>query len=203
MSLRDLKEKFLVAIVFTGIFLPVRLLFFTYVSEHWVGSFGVMTILLVCLMYLANKGKLGYIGRIINIQIRSFSRGKYGKFSLFYLVFWIYLYSLFIYGASYSNPETTAIYTEQLAAQGITDIKSASTAENVGWSGPMAGLGILFSIIIILVPNQLGFALYDIINTWTDGWMVHFSLVLLVESLEALGLVIYFRYRNVGKTHDK
>lgn len=196
MNLTDFKEKALVSILFTGIFLPVRLFFFTYVSDHWVGSFGLMTIILLLLIFLSKKNKLGYIGKIINRQVMSFSKGKYGKISLIYLLFVIYLYSLFVYGASYVEPETKQVFVDQLAAQGITDMESASTAENVGWSGPGASWGILFSLLIILVPNKIGFSLFGIINDWTDGWALHFALVFLVESLEVLGLVLYFRYRK-------
>jgi hypothetical protein len=196
LNTRDFKEKIIVSATFTGIFLPIRLFFFTYVSQFWLGSFGIMSVVLLIIMYLSRKGKLGYLGRIIDKQIMSFSKGRYGKLSLVYLIFTIYLYSLFIYGASYVPPETKDIITSQLAEQGITDMESASQAENVGWSGPGASWGVLFSLVIILIPNKIGFALFSIINDWTDGWMVHFSMVLLVESLEILGLVLYFRYKK-------
>ena len=196
MTLKDLKEKALVSIIFTGIFLPVRLFFFTYVSQHWIGSFGMMSIILIVLIYLSRKSKLGYVGRIIDKQVMSFSKGRWGKLSLIWLIFTIYLYALFVYGASYVDPDTKQIFVDQLAAQGITDIESARTAENVGWSGPGASWGILFSLLIILVPNKIGFSIFGIINDWTSGWVLHFAMVFLIESLEVLGLVLYFRYRK-------
>lgn len=174
-------------------FLPIRLVFYTFVSQWWIGSFGLITILLITVMVLANKNKLGRLGVIINKQVMSFSKGKFGKVSLIYLVFMIYLYSLFIYGVE--NPsERKEEFLATLEAEGITDLESASQAENIGWSGPGASLGILFSLIIIMTPNSIGFALFGIINDWTDGWMLHFATVFLIESLEVLGLVIYFRY---------
>lgn len=193
---QDYKEKLITGLFFTGIFLPIRLLFYSFVSQWWIGSFGLITGVLILVMYLSHKNKLGKIGIIVNRQINSFSKGKYGKVSLIYLVFMIYLYSMFIYGVE--NPsERKEEFLNTLEAEGITDLESASQAENIGWSGPGASLGILFSLIIILVPNSIGFALYSIINDWTNGWMLHFATVFLIESLEALGLVIYFRYRKV------
>lgn len=191
--IEDFKEKALTVAFFTGVFLPVRLLFYTFVSQWWIGSFGLITGIMITVMVLANKKKLGKLGVIVNKQVMSFSKGRYGKLSLIYLVFMIYLYSLFIYGVEHPSERKQEFLT-LLADEGITDLETASKAENIGWSGPGASLGILFSLIIITVPNSIGFALYSIINDWTNGWMLHFATVFLIESLEALGLVIYFRY---------
>lgn len=191
--IEDFKEKALTIAFFTGVFLPVRLVFYTFVSQWWIGSFGLITVMLITVMILANKNKLGRLGIIINKQVMSFSKGRFGKVSLIYLVFMIYLYSLFIYGVE--NPsERKEEFLATLEAEGITDLETASQAENIGWSGPGASLGILFSLIIITIPNSIGFALFGIINDWTNGWMLHFATVFLIESLEVLGLVIYFRY---------
>lgn len=196
--IQDFKEKALTIAFFTGVFLPVRLLFYTFVSQWWIGSFGLITGILIVVMVLANKNKLGKLGVIVNKQVMSFSKGNYGKLSLIYLVFMIYLYSMFIYGVE--NPsERKQEFLTLLADEGITDLETASKAENIGWSGPGASLGIIFSLIIILVPNSIGFALYGIINDWTNGWALHFATVFLIESLEALGLVIYFRYGRKTK----
>lgn len=194
---QDFKEKLITGLFFTGIFLPIRLLFYSFVSQWWIGSFGLITAVLVLVMYLSHKNKLGKIGEIVNRQINSFSKGKYGKFSLIYLIFIIYVYSLVIYGVENPPMEKKAQFIEVLEQEGITDLKSASQAENIGWSGPAANYGILFSLVIMLVPNSIGFTIYSIINDWTDGWVIHFSTVFLIESLEALGLVIYFRYRRI------
>ena len=192
----DFKEKAATALFFTGIFLPIRLVFYSFVSEVWIGSFGLITGVMITVMYLANKNKLGKIGNIVNRQVHSFSRGKIGLLSIFYLVFVIYLYSLVIYGIENPPLERKAEFVAVLEKEGITDLESASTAENIGWSGPAASYGILFSIIIILIPNSIGFALFSIINDWTNGWMIHFSTVFLIESLEVLGLILYFRFRH-------
>ncbi len=192
--IEDFKEKALTVAFFTGVFLPVRLLFYTFVSQWWIGSFGLITGILITVMVLSNKNKLGKLGKIVNKQVMSFSKGRYGKLSLVYLVFMIYLYSLFIYGVENPPLERKQEFVQVLEQEGITDLESASKAENIGWSGPGASLGIIFSLIIITVPNSIGFALFSIINDWTDGWMLHFATVFLIESLEVLGLVIYFRY---------
>ena len=190
----DLKEKAITILFFTGVFLPIRLLFYSFVSQWWIGSFGLITAVLLVVMYLAHKNKMGPLGKIINKQIMSFSKGKVGIFSIISLLFVIYLYSLFIYGIENPPLERKAEFVEVLEKEGITNLETASKSENIGWSGPGAEWGILFSLLIMLVPNSIGFSIYSIINDWTDGWMIHFATVFLIESLESLGLILYFRY---------
>ena len=193
--LRDLKEKTITVLVFTGIFLPVRLLFYSYVSQWWVGSFGLMTGILLSLMYFSHKKKLGYLGRIINRQVLSFSKGKYGRFYILYLCIWTYFFINAIYGIEFANPELKDRFTEQLASQGVTDLESSvSASENIRFTGPGAWMGPAFGIIITITPNPVGHAMYSIINDFTNGWLLHFVTVFLVEQLEILGLVIYFRW---------
>ena len=193
--LEDLKEKLLTIGVFTGIFLPARLLFYNYVSDYWLGSFGLITGILLTMMYLAKKNKLGYLGKIVNRQILSFSKGKYGIFAIIILVFYIYLFSLYIYGINNFNPELKDNILTALAAEGYEDLDSiAENVDKLTWIGPGTQLVPLFSLVIIFIPNNLGYVVYSIMNDYTDGWMLHFVTVFLVEELEALGLVIYFRY---------
>ena len=193
--LEDLKEKLLTIGVFTGIFLPARLLFYNYVSDYWLGSFGLITGILLTMMYLAKKNKLGYLGKIVNRQILSFAKGKYGIFAIIILIFYIYLFSLYIYGINNFNPELKDNILTALAAEGYEDLDSiAENVDKLTWIGPGTQLVPLFSLVIIFIPNNLGYVVYSIMNDYTDGWMLHFVTVFLVEEIEALGLVIYFRY---------
>lgn len=193
--LEDLKEKLLTIGVFTGIFLPARLLFYNYISDYWLGSFGLITGILLTMMYLAKKNKLGYLGKIVNRQILSFAKGKYGIFAIIILIFYIYLFSLYIYGINNFNPELKDNILTALAAEGYEDLDSiAENVDKLTWIGPGTQLVPLFSLVIIFIPNNLGYVVYSIMNDFTDGWMLHFVTVFLVEELEALGLVIYFRY---------
>lgn len=201
--LQDLKEKALTVLVFTGIFLPVRLFFYTYVSQYWLGSFGLMTAILLATIYLARKDRLGFVGRIINKQVMSFSKGKYGTISLIFLIFWIYVYGLVIYGINNPPVEVKQEFVQVLNDTGVNSIETLSNAQSVHWSGAAEAYGILFSIIVIVIPNKISFTIYSILNDWTDGWLVHFATVFLIESVEILALVIFFRYKKFKGTVAK
>jgi len=191
---KDAKEKILTVALFTGLFLPVRLLFYTYVSQVWIGSFGLITGIMITMMYLAKKNKLGKVGRIVNRQMMSFSKGRFGKFAMFQTIFFLYLFGLAIYGIENPPVEMKQQIVDTLAAEGIDDLESSLSGSGLVWTGPAAVLGPAFALLVILVPNNLGFAMYSIINDFTNGWVLHIVTVFTIEHLEVLGLVIYFRY---------
>jgi len=45
MGKSDFKEKLIIAGFLIGIFLPIRLVFVEYVSDHWLGNFGLISVL--------------------------------------------------------------------------------------------------------------------------------------------------------------
>lgn len=196
---KDAKEKLLTIALFTGIFLPVRLVFYNYVSEYWIGSFGLITGIMLALIYFSNKGKLGKIGYIVNKQVMSFSRGRYGKIAMIQTVFFIYFFSLAIYGIEMAPQESKDIVIGILAAEGVEDLESLANADNLGFKGGLEAWGIIGGLAIIIIPNELGFTLFSVINDFTNNWLIHFTTVFLVEHLEVFGLVVYFRYFYRGK----
>ena len=188
-----IKEKLITISFFTGIFLPARLLFYTYVSQYWLGSFGLISGIMITLMYFSNKGRLGKVGEIVNRQVSQYTKGKFGLLTMFMLLFFIYIFSLTIYGINNTPVETKNQMNGVLAGAGVTDLASLQTS-NLRWTGPGEEFGMLWSLVIVLTPNNLAYALYSIMNDMTNGWILHFVTVFLIEDVEAFGLLCYFRY---------
>jgi len=189
----QIKEKIITVGFFTGIFLPARLLFYTYVSQYWLGSFGLISGIMITLMYFSKKGKLGKIGKIVNRQVNQYTKGKFGLLTIFMLLFFIYVFSLTIYGINNAPIQTKAQMNSVLTEAGVTDLGSLQTS-NLRWTGPGEEFGMLWSLVIILTPNNLAYSLYSILNDMTNGWILHFATVFLIEDIEAVGLLCYFRY---------
>ena len=59
----------------TGLLLPVRLLFVTFVSDSWIGSFGVISVISISILILAKKGKLGEFGHMFQRQMAEIIEG--------------------------------------------------------------------------------------------------------------------------------
>lgn len=189
----ETREKLLTAAVFMGIFFPVRLLFYTYVSQYWFGSFGLMTGILLSLFYLAHKKKLGWLGRIVLKHIQRFSRGKVGLGVMVSSVFVLYFFGNIIYGIETAPREVKQVLTEELESEGIQSLDDvAQNAPRVRFTTWQIILGIL----LLIVPNAGAHSIYGIINDMSNGWVLHFSTVFFVEQLEVLGLIIYFRYKK-------
>ena len=72
----DLIEGLIVFAFITGVLLPVRLFFVTYVSDNWFGSFGIISAISISMIILAKKGKMGKLGQMIERQIEKYHRGK-------------------------------------------------------------------------------------------------------------------------------
>jgi hypothetical protein len=69
MKRQNILEGLIVFGVMTGILLPARLLFVSYISSDWFGSFGIITIISVTMIVLTKKGKLGRFGEMFERQI--------------------------------------------------------------------------------------------------------------------------------------
>lgn len=188
---REPVQKLLTVLVFTGIFLPVRLLFYTFVSQYWLGSFGLISGILITLVYFSQKGKLGYLGVIILRHTMRFAKGKVGFFFMASSIFLLYFFTNVIYGIESAPEPVKHTITDELQKQGITNL------QDVTMNAPRARLApeeTLLGLLVLFIPSQVGYATYGIINDMSDGWLLHFATVFLIEQIEICGLVIYFRY---------
>ncbi|MDE2590192.1 MAG: hypothetical protein KGL95_11095, partial [Patescibacteria group bacterium] len=82
----------------TGIFLPVRWIFYTYISSHWIGSLGLVSSLMLTITFLAHKNKLGQFGTIFITQMTKTMKGKSGVIAMgLSLLFIAYLGSTLVW----------------------------------------------------------------------------------------------------------
>jgi len=194
MNKRNVLEGLIVFGVMTGVLLPVRLFFVTYVSTDWFGSFGVISAISIIIVVLTKKGKLGAFGKIFERQINKLQSGKkaklvYGQSIIFLLILGGTIFAIdqgnsvnvelkeqiLEENEEFSNPEEILKKSEELQAQ--------------DWIFGMMGM---FLAIFIAFP-QLS-AVLAVLNDSFDGWVLHFYTVAFVEYLEMFGILIYFRY---------
>ncbi|MCA9827765.1 MAG: hypothetical protein KC444_05150 [Nitrosopumilus sp.] len=176
-----------------GILLPARLLFVQYVSDDWLGSFGVISALSLSVIILVKKKKLGAFGPMLERQMYKFQEGKRGILIFGESVFLLLLLGCMIF----------AIHQGNLASTDLDDLSpdnspSASLPDDIldyadGWGVEdwlygflMAPVGFLtafpqMSIVIATVDQRL------------DGWLMHFYTVGFVEYVELLGILIFYR----------
>ena len=189
MGIGDLKEKLIVIGLFVGVFLPVRLLFVEYVSDHWLGSLGLISGIGVFLLVLTKKGKLGKIGRIFEKQMKKAVFGKTGKIAIILsIISIIYFGSAIIFidrGVSVYSEDQALFYDaviqnnslEQINPDNLKNIQIVYESENR-----------------IYTTFDYAFSItYAIMNEFSGGWLEHLYFVLMVEQLEMLGILIFYR----------
>lgn len=191
---KNILEGLIVFGVMTGILLPVRLLFVTYVSTDWLGSFGIISAISIGMVFLTKKEKLGGFGKMFQRQINKIQKGKKAK-----LVYGQSIIFLIILGGTiFAIEQGNTVYA---------DLKNQILEENEEFSNPeeilnktgelrvedwIMGMAAMFVAIFIAFP-QLS-AVLAVLNDSFDGWVLHFYTVAFVEYLEMFGILIYFRY---------
>ncbi len=204
---QDLKEKFIISGVFMGLFLPVRILFYTYVSSYWLGSLGLISLLAFTMTYLAHKDKLGSFGRMWKKQLSKIAKGRLGTISIFTAMFTLsfYMFSLYSFNVGQDMEAyqivINIITEEELnltmdMGRNIEILNQASSSE----LGIIETLENAFDGANILVNSTPEQALDSIVlamavlDAWSGGWFQHFYIIFFVEEIERLGITLYFRY---------
>lgn len=175
--------------VITGIFLPARMVFYTYVSPHWIGSLGLVSSLMILITFLAHKNKLGHFGTIFIEQITKIMKGKSGKVVIAISLFFIaYLGSTLVWiergNTIYSDEKqivSDLIFHDSLTSSQVRNnvhvIQMHQNDDLFGFSR--------FDQVVSLT--------YAIMNDMMGGWLVNFDAILLIEQFEVLGLIFFYR----------
>ena len=190
--LPDIKEKLVVFGVITGIFLPVRMLFYTYFSAHWIGSLGLASSLMFVLILLAHKHKMGCFGDLFLNQLTKTIKGKSGKIAIvFSLVLIAYFGSTLVW-----IERGNTVYSEEkrLVSQMLFSNYNAHEME----SGDITKImnihhgSYLFDTSHVIYADQIVSMTYSIMNDMTGGWLVNLDMILLVEQFEFLGFIVIY-----------
>lgn len=177
----------------TGLLLPARLLFVEFVSDDWLGSFGVITAISMSVIILAKKNKLGFFGPMLERQIYKFQKGKRGI-----AIFGESVFLLLILGTMIvAIDQGSSIHSEHML-QNSQNISSVSSPEQVlEMTNEMTPtdwfVGFLLAPSALLTEFPKMSAAIASIDQSLDGWLMHFYTVGFVEYLELLGILIFYR----------
>ncbi|MGQ0638114.1 MAG: hypothetical protein ACT4N1_01955 [Nitrososphaerota archaeon] len=170
-----MKEKVIVFGILTASLLPLRIFFYTYVSQYWLGSAGVLSVVALTLFVLAKKKKLGKFGYMFENQMASVTRGKLGK-----AAFVITILSISFFAASLSLIEKANTFYYAEKAQ-FEQILKGATPSSYKITGNENRFDFIPSVSTAIV------------NDLTNGWMQHVSILILVGEFEALAVLILYR----------
>lgn len=190
MNKQDLKEKVKVYGVMAAVFLPVRLIFFKYVSAYWIGSVGLISAIAIVMYILVQKNKLGQFGVLYQKQVSKLITGKSGRrFIAFSII------SLIVLGSSpYLIEKSNTVYSEDKKL--YTDfmkfiLDNLRTGKSQKFTGEMPFVG--KNLPAMQEIERSSSISVGIVNDMTNGWALHFYTVGFVGELELLGLFVFYR----------
>ncbi len=193
-------ESVIVFSVMTLIFLPVRFLFVTFVSDHWFGSFGIISAFAVIIVILSRKGKLGRFGEMFQRQMMKIHTGKRRKVIYTNMALTVFIMGLSIVSINLGN----TVYVEQKnEILEIADSQGQSLREpadmqqlteefhEISTAQLLEALVAMPVLLIYQFPYFTG--LMAIENDLTTGFFLHFSTVGFVEVLEMIGVLVFYK----------
>jgi preprotein translocase subunit SecG len=177
----------------TGLLLPARLLFVTFVSDDWLGSFGVISAISVGILILVKKGKLGEFGNMFQRQIEKLLKGKRKILVYAESVFVLVLLGSMIFAINQGNSTYSDMQDQFFTNQEIDTperlIQHTNEWEANDW---FAGL-IAAPVAFVTAFPQMSAVIASIDGT-LDGWLLHFYTVGFVEYAEFLGILLLYRF---------
>ncbi len=198
MEKNDLKEKVIVLGVTIGLFLPVRLFFSAYISENWIGSLGIMSVVAILLVVLIKRKKLGWFGVMFEKQMRKTVGGKTGKYLIGFAIFFLVYFGatlMFIDRGNTIYAEDAEIFYLAFMEKGGHNIDDISTYDLIG-PHLATHKGSQNYNVISSIDYMFSIA-YSVMNDMSDGWLEHLVVIMTVEQVELIGLLIL--YRNLFK----
>ena len=180
-----------------GILLPARLLFVEFVSDDWLGSLGIISVLSLAVIILAKKNKLGFFGPMLERQMFKFQKGKRGI-----LIFGESIFLLLILGTMiFAIDQGHSNYSEQKMEYALDSLPQNSAIES---AKSMTTSDWIFGVMMAPVGFVTAFpqmsAAMASIDHSMDGWLMHFYTVGFVEYLELFGILVYYKISFRRKT---
>jgi len=199
--MKDYLESVIVFSFMAGVLLPARLLFTQYVSDNWLGSFGVISLISLSVIILTKKKKLGLFGTMFERQMYKFQKGKRGILIFGESV----LLLLLLGGMIFSIHQGNSVYSD-LNVSSLNNHLSDNLPEDVfdsthGWGIEDWLYGFLMAPIGFFTAFPQMSIVIASIDQRLDGWLMHFYTVGFVEYVELLGILIFYRFHYARKSN--
>ena len=191
-DVQDVKEKIFLMGITAGIFLPIRMLFVTYVTDDWLGSVGLLSVFGLGFIYLTQKRKLGHVGRIFEKQMRKTIGGRIGKYIVAFSILFLIYFGASIFFMDRGN--SVYYYDKEILFSTLQDYQQL-TRDNIPIEkllGPEPIAGGLSWISNVEYTLSVSLAL---MNDFSGGWMENLMFVVFVEQFEVIGILYFFRRR--------
>ncbi len=199
-DIKKLIKKYLestsIAIVLLLVFLPIRLLFVKYVSTDWFGSFGLITVVSILILVLAKKNKLGWFGTAYLKQLYKANRGKrkYLFYTALILGTWYFMTTIYAINVGQTDPSYQEGISQIKHILPYNNIQELTKDTQVKFKIEEIPKGLLLFAYIMIIRFDIFVLIMSYMNDLSNGWILHFSTVFLIEELEVIGLLILYKF---------
>src|SRR3990167_2247709 len=180
-------EPITIGAILIFILLPVRVLFVSYVNDHWLGSLGIVSLVSFIVLYLAKKDKLGWFGRAFVRQLFKIRNGKRKYIFFVGATFSLLYFGSIIIGVELSNTYLNELQTEVQTATGLNSLVDLNIEPITFEDLQKTFYGIIARPDILIIT-------VGIVNDMTHGYLLHFAIVFVVEELELIGIYFFTTY---------
>jgi len=189
MDWTDLKEKLVVLGFTLAIFLPIRLLAGQFFLDNWFGMLGVASAISISLIILVKREKLGKFGHIFKRQMAKSLWGRPAKFIIIMLVLFSAYFGITILLVERGNE----LYSHD---KQIIEENFAKNRFDKETLSRLIGPQIQDTMVISQIQYLEYFLAisYAMLNDTTNGWLVNMHMILLIEQIEAFGLLWFYRH---------
>jgi len=202
---QDFVEKIIVSLGFVAIFLPMRYFFYVYISEYWLGSVGLISVVIGVITYLSYKDKFGRFGQLWKKQIHRLARGKLGTIGLIFGICFSLFFGTLIWAFEAGKDSeayqiSVIILEEQDLMLSMNPQEAAETFAEVGRRTDLDTFnrareelsGLWKEDPELFIDSMI--VLAAVVNTWVGGWLGHLYVILFVQELEQIFLIVFFRW---------
>ena len=194
-DVQDVKEKIFLMGITAGIFLPIRMIFVTYVTDDWLGSVGLLSAFGLGFIYLTQKRKLGQVGRIFEKQMRRTIGGRIGKYIVIFSVVFLIYFGASIFFMDRGN--SVYYYDKEILFSTLQDYQQL-TRDNIPIEKLLGPVPLSENTDSLAWLSNVEYTLsvsLALMNDYTGGWMENLMFVVFVEQFEVIGILYFFRRR--------
>ena len=185
-----------VSIVMLLILLPVRIVWYQFISTHWSTSVGIISGITITMIYLSEKNKLGKFSGMFKRQMSKFHKGKrkYYVYTMTAIQFFLLINIIYAIEVANIDYKQTKSEVESIVPQynSIDDIlKDTKKVEPQDYLMAFVAWAWLY-----IYHYDVYVSLISVLNDMTHGYLQHFSFVFLIEAFELTGIIIYTHWKS-------
>jgi hypothetical protein len=181
---------------FIGLLFPLRIFLNSILGDNWIGSFGILTVISIIFLYLAEKNKLGWYGRAFLNKFRSIRTSRKKYLIIGQGIVGIILASTILYLISYGNTiqsefkDNTILQMEQ-KYENFDQLQSDSI--QIMQEKPLEVIAGILLLPVLLVSNpDIVAVILAVEDNLSNQLFSHLFTIALLEEIEIIGIMIYY-----------